>query len=270
MRMKTTITFHGMQVAAPPRRALTAARRFHASASSRASILFALNALSNSRETQHFNKISRLERVEHSPALKLIKTGEVDAVARRESTAPALSAPTASSNAHRRASPPWDHRALQVGRTILADNARALHRASRALDRAQAQVQLKERQMEADRMAWAGERRKLQRDIQAAGIWILVSVSVATGLAAWRYWPGAAEPKMKSRLVADEARLESGVTAAVHAPASVSDFVPAVPVEIQQPVPSLLISSDELSSPVRIQMQRSHDWWRSLLWKRTG
>ena len=43
-----------------------------------ASILFALSALSNSRETQHFNKATRLSRVEHSPALKLIKTSEVD------------------------------------------------------------------------------------------------------------------------------------------------------------------------------------------------
>lgn len=43
-----------------------------------ASILFALSALSNSRETQHFNKATKLSRVEHSPALKLIQTSEVD------------------------------------------------------------------------------------------------------------------------------------------------------------------------------------------------
>lgn len=43
-----------------------------------ASVLFALSALSNSRETQHFNKATKLSRVEHSPALKLIQTSEVD------------------------------------------------------------------------------------------------------------------------------------------------------------------------------------------------
>lgn len=43
-----------------------------------ASLLFALSALSNSRETQHFNKATKLSRVEHSPALKLIQTSEVD------------------------------------------------------------------------------------------------------------------------------------------------------------------------------------------------
>ena len=48
-------------------------QRRHAS-----SPLFHLAALSNSRETQHFNKATRLSRVEHSPALKLIQTSEVD------------------------------------------------------------------------------------------------------------------------------------------------------------------------------------------------
>lgn len=53
-------------------------RAFSTTPSPHASPLFALHALSNSRETQHLNKLSRLDRTEHSPNLKLIKSSEVD------------------------------------------------------------------------------------------------------------------------------------------------------------------------------------------------
>src|ERR1700761_1328608 len=106
-----------------------AKRGLHTTSAPRASILFALGALSNSRETQHFNKISRLPRVEHSPPLKLIKTGEVDPFS--------LTAPAKATPAHRRhdtVSPlrVWNDRALQIGRALLADEERrreGLHRA---------------------------------------------------------------------------------------------------------------------------------------------
>ncbi|CAK4032904.1 Hypothetical predicted protein [Lecanosticta acicola] len=62
----------------PLRPLLQQTRHFSTSPRPQASLLFALGALSNSRETQHFNKISRLDRTEHSPSLKLIKTSEVD------------------------------------------------------------------------------------------------------------------------------------------------------------------------------------------------
>ncbi|KAK0258560.1 hypothetical protein LTS09_006819 [Friedmanniomyces endolithicus] len=57
----------------------TTPRTFSTTPPRPASILFALNALSNSRETQHFAKLSHLPRTEHSPPLNLIKTSEVDA-----------------------------------------------------------------------------------------------------------------------------------------------------------------------------------------------
>lgn len=47
------------------------------------SILFQIQGLSNSRETQHFSRISKLSRVEHSPALQLLRA--------EASTAPTLS-----------------------------------------------------------------------------------------------------------------------------------------------------------------------------------
>lgn len=60
------------------------ARFFHQSpASSVLSPLFALQALSNSRETQHFNKASGLSRVEHSPNLELLRASEVDPFKRK-------------------------------------------------------------------------------------------------------------------------------------------------------------------------------------------
>lgn len=64
--------------------AKTCTRAFHASpASSGISPLFALQALANSRETQHFSKVSRLSRVEHSPNLEIIRSSEVDPFQRR-------------------------------------------------------------------------------------------------------------------------------------------------------------------------------------------
>lgn len=47
---------------------------------------FALGKLSNARETQHFNRASKLSRVEHSPPLKLIQTSEVDPFAASRAT----------------------------------------------------------------------------------------------------------------------------------------------------------------------------------------
>lgn len=59
-------------------------RAFHPSpTSSGTSPLFALQALANSRETQHFNKASRLSRVDHSPNLEIIRSSEVDPFKKR-------------------------------------------------------------------------------------------------------------------------------------------------------------------------------------------
>jgi hypothetical protein len=60
-------------------------RAFHSSpASSASSPLFALQALANSRETQHFNKTSGLSRVNHSPNLELLRSSEVDPFRRKQ------------------------------------------------------------------------------------------------------------------------------------------------------------------------------------------
>jgi len=52
-------------------------RTFSASPSHPGSPFFQLTALSNSRETQHLNRASRLSRVNHSPNLELIQDSEV-------------------------------------------------------------------------------------------------------------------------------------------------------------------------------------------------
>src|ERR1700743_2673466 len=98
-----------------------AKRGLHTTSAPRASVLFALGALSNSRETQHFNKLSRLSRVEHSPPLKLIKTSEVD-----PSPLPTPPKVTLVHKRHDKASPLrlWNDKALQIGRAFLADEER--------------------------------------------------------------------------------------------------------------------------------------------------
>ena len=160
-------------------------RSLHTSATSRASILFALGALSNSRETQHFNKLTRLPRIEHSPPLKLIKTSEVDPF-----PLPTPSKPAPRSNAWHVGSPGsalrvWDDKALKIGRVVLADQARQTHRLQRALARAKRRQIKQDALIKKDKLAWQQERQKLQKDMRAAGTWILLSIGTATALATW-------------------------------------------------------------------------------------
>lgn len=244
------------------------ARTFHTSSSERASVLFALGALSNSRETQHFNKLSHLSRVEHSPPLKLIKSSEVDPFPLP--TPPKASPLKAPGIRARSAAKIWDDKAIKVGRAILSDNARQMSRMSRALERAKKRQSKADKIMQRSLADWGKERQKLHSEMRQAGVWILAAVGTATGLAMWRFWPQnemvrdsgdlgrkiAARAKEAMPLPAASSAVGSGQGPAMAAPSQTV----ALPV-LSSSKPSVAFStSPEAAAP-------SGSWWRSLLWK---
>lgn len=241
-------------------------RSFHASPQSRASILFALGALSNSRETQHFNKLSRLPRTEHSPPLKLIETGEIKPFPLPTPSKPAPRSSAWQSGGSRSALRVWDERALQIGRVFLSDQARQTHRLRRALERVkrkQAKQQALERR---DKLAWQQERQKLLKDMRAAGVLILASIGTATALATWRFWPGT-QPRDSGDL---GRKIAARAAAAMPLPASVSRE--QIALSPPPPVPVVVVTPQvnvPLVNPVPTPAS-AHDgsrWWKSLFWK---
>ncbi|KAK5675333.1 hypothetical protein LTS10_012099 [Elasticomyces elasticus] len=147
-------------------RSASTIRTFSTTSQSRASVLFALNALSNSRETQHFNKLSNLNRVEHSPPLKLIQSSEVDPFS--PSSLPPKAAFVPLARAAQSSARAWDDKALRVGRAVLAENARQLGRLQHALRRSKAREARQVRLAQVDKAAWHQEARRHHREMRAA------------------------------------------------------------------------------------------------------
>ncbi|EMF09766.1 uncharacterized protein SEPMUDRAFT_135214 [Sphaerulina musiva SO2202] len=182
-----------------------ATRNFSTSGGARASILFQLAALSNARETQHFNKRSKLDRYEHSPNLKLIKTSEIDPYPvptsnvekfLQNGTTPVSSSSSSSSTAkpafkksHNVVVPAWDSKALAAGRAILADSARQRSQVARVVRRLRRRESRGTRILQEKLEALAKERQRMREETRSAGFLILLSVATATGFAAWTFWP---------------------------------------------------------------------------------
>lgn len=179
-----------------------ATRNFSTSGGARASILFQLAALSNARETQHFNKRSKLDRYEHSPNLKLIKTSEIDPypvptsnvekLLQNGTTLPPVSSSTAKpafKKSHDVVVPAWDSKALAAGRAILADSARQRNQVARVVRRLRRRESRATRILQEQLEALAKERQRMREEMRSAGFLILLSVATATGFAAWTFWP---------------------------------------------------------------------------------
>ncbi|KAK6443172.1 hypothetical protein LTR95_000689 [Oleoguttula sp. CCFEE 5521] len=154
---------------------------------------FALSSLSNSRETQHFNKITKLSRIEHSPTLKLIQSSEVDPFplpepVRRKATLTLRVEPGRDTQARSTA---LDKKAVAVGKAVLSQQARRMNYLQRGLARSLRREHLKSAQLAHAQRGWQDRERKMRVDMRIAGAWILASVGTATGLAMWRFWPEA-------------------------------------------------------------------------------
>lgn len=175
-----------------------ATRNFSTSGGARASILFQLAALSNARETQHFNKRSELDRYEHSPNLKLIKTSEIDPYPvptsnveklLQNGTPSSSTAKPAFKKSHDVVVPAWDSKALAAGRAILADSARQRSQVARVVRRLRRRESRATRILQEQLEALAKERQRMREEMKSAGFLILLSVATATGFAAWTFWP---------------------------------------------------------------------------------
>ena len=250
----------------------TAHRRlFHTTVSQRASILFALGALSNSRETQHFNKISRLSRIEHSPVLKLIKTSEVDAYPLPMPPPTVVQAPWLKPESARSAQQAWDHRALRVGRTVLADQARQTRRLQLALARSRRREAKRELALEKARYVWQTEATRLRNDMRVAGVWILLSMGTATALATWRFWPQQAMPTLDS---ADIGRkIAASAKAAIPLPA-VTGAETAMSAAMTRHVEPAVVApkvataqSAPIPTPSAVSIRDERVWWKNMFWK---
>ncbi|PPJ52280.1 hypothetical protein CBER1_10271 [Cercospora berteroae] len=255
-----------------------ATRTFSTTSSSRASILFQLGALSNSRETQHFNKISKLQRFEHSPNLKLIKTSEIDPypvpIERLLQNAPPTRGETkiaavANTTAFKRAAvgPAWDSRALAVGRALLADTRRQRGRMARLVERARKREVRASRLLAEHVAALKNERQRMREEMRSAGFLILLSVGAATGLAMWTFWPAerARDSGDLGRRIAEKARASiplPPITSAKEVVAGAGAVPVTATVTGEATVaPATVFKEEVVAKP-------ASSWsWRSLFWR---
>ncbi|RMY66657.1 hypothetical protein D0862_15170 [Hortaea werneckii] len=229
---------------------------FSTSSTSRGSILFSLNSLSNSRETQHFNKLSKLNRVEHSPPLKLIEQSEVKPYP-LPTLPPNLSEEPISESPAISDTPTSEQQASDIGRAVLAQHAKQL----RNLQRRKKRQRLA---FETERKAWRAERAKYQAQMREAGGLLLVSIAVATGLATWRFWPDHKEVVgTESGVLGRE--MGSGVEQARQVSTPALEGVEANLATLSEPAPP---SGIPLPPPTPAATSSTEgSWWRGLFWK---
>lgn len=254
------------------------------------SILFALSSLSNSREIQHFNKLTKLSRVEHSPPLQLIRSSEIEPYPLPEPPRRAALLPFRSSNGRRRdATSFYSPQALAVGRAVLARQARDTAVLQRALLRSQRREMLREEAVERERRQWQKKERRLQNDMRVAGLWILASVGTATGLAMWRFWPhnaaGGVDSGELARKIAEKAKAAAvlpaekiaaitsdaatGASPAAPPPLVAGAFaaLPAAPVAPPVQKPAVLPASESTQSATKVSWS---SWIGGLFWKKSA
>ncbi|KXT01992.1 hypothetical protein AC578_6535 [Pseudocercospora eumusae] len=224
-----------------PRSNLT--RSLHSTPHPQASIFFALNALSNARETQHLSKLSGLDRVEHSPRLKLIQTSAIE-----KSPCPTPDKPLAplpSKNARLDAASRsrlarfWDHKALAAGRAVLADVARERARMRRGLDRMRRREERRRVALEKELEWMKGHERAMGNMWRWTHRWTLGSIAFTFGLLMYA-------SSVRDAMVRDGADMGGKVAEEAQAALPLSGAVSAVGV------------------PAR-------SWsWKSLFWKQGG
>lgn len=271
-----------------------ATRNFSTSGGARASILFQLAALSNARETQHFNKRSKLDRYEHSPNLKLIKTSEIDPypvptsnvekLLQNGTTPPPISTSTAKpafKKSHDVVVPAWDSKALAAGRAILADSARQRNQVARLVRRLRRRESRATRILQEQLDALAKERQRMREEMRSAGFLILLSGATATGFAAWTFWPTKPGVDSAAGADADAGRRIVGQANAVaimplYSPAGTTSTNTSVATGLERGVstraamqgPDTAVPTPLLSKEGTTAQPAPTSWtWRNLFWK---
>lgn len=276
-----------------------ATRSFSTSGGARASILFQLAALSNARETQHFNKRSKLDRYEHSPNLKLIKTSEIDPypvptsnvekLLQNGTTPPPVSSSSSTAKpafkkSHNVVVPAWDSKALAAGRAILADSARQRSQVARLVRRLRRRESRGTRILQEQLDALAKERQRMREEMKSAGFLILLSGATATGFAAWTFWPnkpgvvdGAAadaDADAGRRIVLEQANAVA--ITPLYSPAGTTSTNASVATGLERGVSTTAaMQGQEIAAPTSLLSKErptvqpaSTSWtWRNLFWK---
>lgn len=271
-----------------------ATRNFSTGGGARASILFQLAALSNARETQHFNKRSKLDRYEHSPNLKLIKTSEIDPypvptsnvekLLQNGTTPPPVSSSSTAKPAFKKSHdvvvPAWDSKALAAGRAILADSARQRSQVARVVRRLRRRESRATRILEEQLEALAKERQRMREEMRSAGFLILLSGATATGFAAWTFWPtrpvvdSAADVDAGRRIVQEQANAVA--ITPLYSPAGTSSTNTSVATGLDRGVsttaatkgPDTAVPTPLLPKVGTTVQPAPTSWtWRNLFWK---
>jgi len=246
-------------------------RGFASTTSAQGSPLFALAALSNSRESQHFRKITRLSQIEHSTPLQFIRSSEgLDpAVTPRGPKRSGIPANGRASTRRNHTTAPKialttiDANALSIGRTLLANHAQRVQRLQRLLKQMNV---VRER----EGAAWTARSGKLERENRTAIGFMLTAIGVATALALWRF--GEAR-KPRTSLVKvdglDGVLVAQGMTGSMvdseETDGAYEEPAPsALPVEFEAEVPAGKGISDAKISHLEAKPRSSWNWlWSS-------
>ncbi|CZT23177.1 uncharacterized protein RCC_08887 [Ramularia collo-cygni] len=250
---------------------ISSTRAFSSTSAARASPLFHLSALSNRNETAHFNQLSRLNRVNHSPALELIRESEVKPFTKKDaetqeheheqehsaavhntrkepevltsrtaatpSSTPILQLASHSSSP----SPPVDIAMLQT-----------LQQMSTQL--ANLEARLVEMGMETE------------KDVRRTGALVTVLVfGAVAGLGVWKFWPpeSVREDAFARKHVQERSRILPADVVAHHHPATSVGAAMGEPAIF--PTQHSVVASPVAA--VRVE-QREGSSWKNLLWKK--
>ncbi|EGP85910.1 unnamed protein product [Zymoseptoria tritici ST99CH_3D1] len=183
------------------RRTLTAAtstRSFSTTRRAPASLLFALGQLSNTRETQHFAKRSKLDHVEHSPPLQLIRSSEVDpfappkkvrATKAKDATAGTRAASIKEEFERNMAQSDGSGVAPLTGVRMNVDTSPCDAQLASVTQELTARLERSGRDIQDLEKGLAAVQKELGSLVKTLGIFMFLLVGGVTGVAMWNFWP---------------------------------------------------------------------------------
>lgn len=242
---------------------IASSRSFSTSSAYRASPLFHLSALSNRNETAHFNSISRLNRVNHSPALELIRESEVKPFNKSEEAEHVAVKTEKAEELMQSKGSMLDYSQAKPSTTILQATAPPTTVDAAMLHTLQ-QMSAQLANLEARLVEMGIE---TEKDVRRTGALVtLLAAGAVAGLGIWKFWPpeGVRSDTFAKKHVQERSRILPAEVVGHHPPTSAGAAMgePAIfPTTTTHPVvvpaPIVVAKTEE----------RSGSWWRSLFWK---
>ncbi|GAB7364744.1 hypothetical protein MBLNU230_g5542t1 [Neophaeotheca triangularis] len=256
-----------------------ARRSFSTTTALPASPLFMLSQLSNSRETTHFNQITKLPRYEHSPSLAIIKDSEVKPypLPSPPPRAPRPLATALDERQVRRALRAVDVKTIAVGRAVLAEQARLQRGLRSQLVGLKKRAGMSGMRFERALGMLAEDRDKARKESQQAAGLVVIAVGVATAAVTWRLWPqrevGDGLAKVRNASEGGRMARDGGLT--VGAPAIEQPVVATTPARaveaaaMGEPAVVSVPAAASVAAPAVEQSKSSASWWKGLFWKQS-